>query len=282
MSKLRILVSYPYFDQGISDLVQERHDDIELLIDSGAFTAFKQNKPIELKEYTAFIHSLPFKPFGYFMLDVIGDPGATRKNYQAMLKDGLKPIPVFTRGENPRQLESYYERSKIVAIGGLAGTIGNKAFVRGIMPKVKKRKVHWLGFMNQDFIAKYKPYSCDTANWHYAARFANIHLYYGRGRWIKVFKKDFQKRPSRLIMDIFEKYEEDPKRLAWMDEWRNSMRGDCLLEQMTFKSWSWWQMDIYKQYRVRAFLASPARLQIVEVLKAHKFWKNKLNIPEES
>jgi len=172
--KANILVAYPYMKKPMIDLLKENEHRTRFLLDSGAFTAWKAGKPIALDDYCRFIESLPFEPWRYFMLDVIGDPKATLKNYETMLKRGFKPIPIFTRGEDPSVLEDYYKTSDVVAIGGLVGTKGNKGFVKGIMEKVGKRRVHWLGFTDLNFVKHYKPYSCDASSWNNGAQFGYV------------------------------------------------------------------------------------------------------------
>lgn len=169
-----ILVAYPYMTPKMIDVLNANKDRTRFLLDSGAFTAWKAGKPINLDDYCKFIERLPFEPWRYFMLDVIGNPHATMKNYETMLARGFKPVPIFTRGEDPSVLDDYYKTSDLVAIGGLVGTQGNKGFVKGIMEKVAGRKVHWLGFTNLNFVRYFKPYSCDASSWNNGAQFGYV------------------------------------------------------------------------------------------------------------
>ena len=86
-----VLVAYPYLcKMDVSTLSPQ--EGVRLLVDCGAFTAYKSGKEIRLDDYCRFLESLPFKPFGYFSLDVIGDPDKTTRNYQIMLERVFKPI----------------------------------------------------------------------------------------------------------------------------------------------------------------------------------------------
>lgn len=185
-TKLNLLVAYPYMRKREIDFIKREKDSVRLLIDSGAFTAWKSGKPIELDDYCTFIEKLPVTPWRYFMLDVVGDPKATFENYNIMLKRGLKPIPVFTRGEDISMLEEYYKTSDVVGIGGLVATQGNRGFVKGIMQHVGKRKVHWLGFTSLPYIRAFKPYMVDSSGWEAAARFGQADLYLSEGRTTKL------------------------------------------------------------------------------------------------
>jgi hypothetical protein len=187
---LNLLVAYPYLKSELVKIIGENSSRIRFVLDSGAFTAWKAGKPIALDDYCRFIESLPFKPWRYFTLDVIGDPHATVKNYETMLARGFNPVPIFTRGEEPAMLDEYYKTSDVVGIGGLVGTEGNKGFVKGIMKLVNGRKVHLLGFTNLAFIKVFKPYMCDSSSWEMGARFASCPLYLGGGAPLVSLRKD--------------------------------------------------------------------------------------------
>lgn len=205
-SKLNILVAYPYMKPDVVSILKTHQDDIRFLLDSGAFTSWKAGKPIALDDYCRFIESLPFKPWRYFTLDVIGNPEASLKNYEIMLSRGFKPIPIFTRGEDIKMIDEYYKTSDVVGIGGLVGTVGNKGFVKGIMKKVGDRKVHWLGFTNKEFIKFYKPYMCDSSSWESGARYGSFSLYLGNGKFYQCNKKDFKRKPDDKICAIIKSY----------------------------------------------------------------------------
>lgn len=179
--KLNVLVAFPYMKNKVK-LLRDNQEILRFVMDSGAFTAWKAKKEIDLDEYCRFIESLPFKPWKYFTLDVIGDPHRTVKNYETMLRRGFKPVPIFTRGESISVLEDYYKTSDVVGIGGLVGTPNNKGFVKGIMTHVKDRRVHWLGFTSMPFIKYYKPYMCDSSSWNSGFQYGQINFYLGGGK----------------------------------------------------------------------------------------------------
>lgn len=187
---LNLLVAFPYLNPDIIALIRAREDKIRFVLDSGAFTAWKAGKTIELDSYCKFIETLPFKPWRYFTLDVVGDPHGTLRNYETMLERGFKPVPIFTRGEDPALLDTYYKTSDVVGIGGLVGTSGNKGFVKGIMRLVNGRRVHLLGFTNLAFLKVFRPYMADSSSWEMGARFASCPLYLGRGQPLVSIRKD--------------------------------------------------------------------------------------------
>lgn len=272
--KFNMLIAYPYLKKPCMDEIKLLSDS-RVVIDSGAFTAWKAGKVIDINEYCSFIKNLPFEPWKYFMLDVIGDPIKTKKNYEIMLRQGLNPIPIFTRGDDIKELDEYYKTSDIVGIGGLVGTKQNRGFVKGIMEKVKGRKVHWLGFTNANYISYYKPYMCDSSSWVSPLKFGCLKIYTGKGEFKTVAKIDCIKKPSKEIEDLIKAYGEDPQLLKYSSQWVNSGKGDSVMEKITMKSFPLFQYDINKNFNTKYFLAVASSLQIRLLHQGFKFWKNK-------
>jgi len=218
--RLNLLCAFPYMTTALIKLIASNLHSIRFLLDSGAFTAWRAGSSIKLDDYCRFLETIPFKPWRYFALDVVGKPDATRRNYETMLKRGFTPVPVFTRGEDIKEIERYYKTSEVIAVGGLVGTAGNRGFINGIMKKIGKRRVHWLGFTSLPFLKAYRPYMCDTSSWESGARYATWRLYAGRGRLIQVSKAMFQKSaPKREILDTLATYGVDPYALRIDKNW---------------------------------------------------------------
>lgn len=277
MKKINFLVAYPYMNQRVIDALISRKNEIDFLLDSGAFTAWKAGKPIALDDYCKFIESLPIKPWRYFTLDVIGDPEASMKNYEIMIDRGFKPLPIFTRGENHEMLEKYYETSDVVGIGGLVGTQKNKAFVNGIMKKVGKRKVHWLGFTSIDFIKTYKPYMCDSSSWSSGIRYGALSLYKGYGKFERVTKKQFLENPSDYIKELIKKHGINPQDLAFSEHWVNRL-GTSALRTSCFRSWAMFQDDVVKNTGTKFFLACASEQDIKSFFDAFDWLRKGKNV----
>ena len=261
----------------VISILESNQDSIRFLLDSGAFTAWKANKEIKVEEYCDFIESLPFKPWRYFTLDVIGDAEGTEKNYQYMLDRGLKPVPIFTRGEDPAKIDMYYNTSDVVGIGGLVGTRGNKGFVKSIMKRVGDRKVHWLGFNAKEFLSYYKPYMCDSSSWLSAIRFASAQVYDKNGRWYSVKKSNFIDRPPKEMWDCIASYGIDPSRLSKNDEWLNPHDGSAAIEELTSKSWVKYQIDLFNKLNTNFFLSCATDWQLTILLQAYAHWMKNLD-----
>ena len=274
--KLNILVAYPYMTPPVQKILMENQGHIRFVLDSGAFTAWKAGKPIALDDYCRFIESLPFAPWRYFTLDVIGDPHASMQNYETMLKRGFKPVPIFTRGEDPSVLDDYYKTSDVVGIGGLVGTGGNKGFVNGIMRHVNGRKVHWLGFTSIDFIKKYRPYMCDSSSWSASIRYGRLNFYQGCGRFKMVGKKHFNPAPSREILDLIAKHGIDRTAFAKKEHWINSGANKAI-QLIGVRSWLMYSSDIEKNIGTKLFLAGSSINDVQWFIDSFNWNKKRLN-----
>jgi hypothetical protein len=259
-------------NKNVVEALRSEIDKIRFVLDSGAFTAWKAKKPIALDDYCKFIESLPFEPWRYFTLDVIGEPKKTFENYQTMLRRGFNPIPIFTRGEDLSYLDEYYKTSEVVGLGGLVGTSGSKGFVKGIMKHVSGRKVHWLGFNAKEFIQHFKPYMCDSSSWSSSFRFASACVYDRAGQWVRFTKKDFSKKPDEKLLDLIRLHDVDPRRLAIDGEWSNGNKErEFAIETLTHRTWVRYQQDLENILNVKFFLACSTAGQVSLMLRAFKY-----------
>lgn len=237
LRKINLLIAYPYIINDLANFMPflvEHKDKLRLLIDSGAFTAWKSGSPVQLDEYVNFIKSLPFEPWNYFTLDVIGDSKKSYDNYLTMRDQGLSPIPIFTRGTDLSMIDRYYELSDYLGIGGLVGTPGNRGYVKTVMRHIAGRKVHLLGFTDKNFIKVYRPYSCDSSSVTSAGRYGMIDLFDNRaGAFFRVGRKDFTDRPSSRLTDLVASYGCDIKRLESNESWKG---GRAVSMMLSFRS----------------------------------------------
>jgi len=268
MKYLNVLIAYPYWDKRQAEVFKRFEGPVRFVLDSGAFTSWKSGKQITLDEYCRFIETLPIKPWRYFMLDVIGDPEATLRNYETMLKRGFDPIPVFTRGEDPSVLEHYYENSEVVGLGGLVYTSGNIGYLKGIMEKVGKRKAHWLGFTRMEFLNALRPYMCDSSTWEAGARFGTLQMYMGNGKFARVSRTDFNKKPSEAIMRRISELGHDPYKFAKEENWRG---GGSMLRKLCASSGVAQSLDVEKHLGTKFFLALCSTLALELVVDAYNY-----------
>jgi hypothetical protein len=256
---LNLLVAYPYMKSDMVAALTEGGTDVRLLVDSGAFTAWKAGQPITLDDYCRFLEALPIRPWRYFMLDVIGDPGATMKNYEIMLKRGFAPIPIFTRGEDPSVLDDYYKTSDLVGVGGLVHTERNQGFVKGIMEKIGQRKVHWLGFTNQSFMAAFKPYSCDSSSWQAGFMYGRLAIYLGRGKWITTTRDELPKLArDTQVANTLSRLRVSLRELSEKSAWTTSGRISDVSLRITMPSYIWFMRDVMDRLGTHYFMAVTA------------------------
>lgn len=252
---LNLLVAYPYMKPDVIQLIKEEQHRIRFVLDSGAFTAWKAGKTINVDDYCRFIESLPITPWRYFSLDVVGDPHGSMKNYEVMLSRGFKPIPVFTRGEDPSVLDDYYKTSDVVGIGGLVGTEGNKGFVKGIMERVAGRRVHLLGFTSLPFLKVYKPYMADSSSWEMGARFASCPLYLGGGQPLVSLRKAtiHKQLEDHRIRRAIEQCGLNPNDFLVKENWNG---GQSITRRTGARSMVRFSHDVGKNLGTHLFLAA--------------------------
>src|SRR5690554_1780501 len=97
---------------------------VKLMLDSGAFSAWKMNQPIDLRDYIDFLKQTDGLLESYVALDVIPGQGgrmvrtyeaveasakASYRNLEIMRDAGLRPIPVFHQGEDFKWLNRLVE-----------------------------------------------------------------------------------------------------------------------------------------------------------------------------
>ena len=147
---------------------------MNIILDSGAFSAYTRKKEVNLKEYIEFIKLNKDKITHYISLDVIGDEKATWENQRIMESEGLTPLPIFHRHDSMESLERCMEYDYF-CIGGVAGEPSdlvrvpffNKCFKRicGENGGKPTRKIHGLGMTSFPFMRKYPFYSVDSTTW---------------------------------------------------------------------------------------------------------------------
>ncbi len=265
---------------------------IELLLDSGAFTALNAGYEIKLAEYMEFLQKWKANLFGYMALDKLQDPKTTAANLRMMIAEGLKPIPVHVFGDDERKMDELFELSDWVAFGGLRRPHRGSAppsYVKLKMKWAKGRKVHWLGYTKSAMLRAFRPYSCDCSNLSGGQRWGSVGIYAGQGKWFtltaaKVFEERLYLQPE--IREALKVYEIDLERFADPNRWanHNAKDGHGLRESfvtlLSFRSWVRYSLELKKQFGVRLFQAVvPAHWQ--SLLDAFQFVKDReLDKPE--
>lgn len=172
-----------------------KQKNVELFLDSGAFSAWSQNKEIDIEDYISFIKENQSVIDVYANLDVIGDAEKTLENQIIMEQAGLSPLPIFHYGEDIQYLVDYLEKDyPYLALGGMV-PVSTPDLIKWLdrlfadyltdsdgMPICK---VHGFGLTSFKLMLRYPWYSVDSTSWVVAGRMGSIYIPRRRnGRWI--------------------------------------------------------------------------------------------------
>lgn len=168
---------------------------VDLFLDSGAFSAFTQNGTIDIQEYIEFIKEHKQHLSVYANLDVIGSAEGTWQNQRIMERAGLKPLPCFHYGEDPKWLNRYLDNGyDYIALGGMVpistqdlipwldSVFGNYICDENGIPKVK---VHGFGLTSLRLMLRYPWYSVDSTSWVVTGRMGSVYVpRFRKGQWV--------------------------------------------------------------------------------------------------
>lgn len=209
----------------------KKNDRLELtvLLDSGAFSAWKTGAVINIKEYCDFIEDNADLFWGYVALDVI--PGAylgrttqaqaiaaekqSIKNYDYMLSRGLKPIPVFHEGDDRRVLDHYLDKGATyvgISPRNPGKVRATQLWFDTVWPWLVDSKgkpivdTHAFGLTVVRLVLRYPWTSVDSRSWEYAASVGNLFLprtvdgefcYTGQPQMVTVTHRDVRKQDKK-------------------------------------------------------------------------------------
>lgn len=158
---------------------------VDLLLDSGAFSAWRLGKPVVLADYCKYVKKNLDWVGRYVSLDVIspGDPEtaarASFKNYEYMRAEGLAPMPVFHPGEDISWLQRMVDSgADCIGLGGTTQMPSEKrdAWFTMVWAHLVNAdglpiiKVHALGEGRPASLKRFPWYSADSTSWLYAAQ----------------------------------------------------------------------------------------------------------------
>lgn len=154
----------------------------KLFVDSGAFSAERQNLEIDIYDYIHFIKS-NIKNIDYYAnLDIIKDAKATLENQEIMESEGLRPLPVYHVECDISYLDYYMSNYEYICFGNMVGKPQNKLL--NLLNKYfsiicdnkgfPQIKVHGFGITSVALINKYPWYSVDSTSWTSFSRYGTI------------------------------------------------------------------------------------------------------------
>ena len=137
-----------------------------VMLDSGAFSALRSGKAIDVLEYCEFIERNWDEIDLYVNLDVIGDAEASTANLRLMESRGLSPMPVFHYSEDFDLLRRMRDRYPLVGLGGMVPRSRHPMFewlsiIFGKLP----HKYHGFGIGDTSLISTFPFHSIDNTTW---------------------------------------------------------------------------------------------------------------------
>lgn len=158
----------------------------QLMIDSGAYSAFTQKTTIDIGEYIEWVKRNEKHFEVYFNLDVLGDGSGSYTNWIYMRSCGLDPVPVFHITENERDirfLKRYLKMTDYVAIGAIANMSTSKRMesLNRIWEEyltdskgIPIARVHGFGLTSITVMKTFPWWSVDSTSWVMFGRYGAI------------------------------------------------------------------------------------------------------------
>jgi hypothetical protein len=203
----RLLASYFYFrTKGFGNLTEKIGYEPEILLDSGAFSAWSTGKNISPIDYMRFIDENERYLNGgrYIALDVVNEPILTRFYYEIMRYKGYKPIPVFHFGDDFKYLDYYVDKGeKTIALGGSAKMRSKPtvaAWCSDVIGKYPGINFHLLGSSSRQITDHCDLASCDSSTWIIKAFNGKPKHIPGKTRESKIKRAEFN---MRELMDEY-------------------------------------------------------------------------------
>lgn len=185
-----LLESFHYIGRQRSvDMIRE--DGRQVFLDSGAFSMWSLGAKVDIAAYCEYIKrndDIIRKDDGTLLASVMDDIGnelGTYQNQKAMEAMGVKPLPCFHFGEDPRYLEYYVANYDYITIGGMVAqsTWQLKLWLDELWEKYltddaghPKVKVHGFGLTTPELMRRYPWYSVDSSSWVQIARVGGMLL----------------------------------------------------------------------------------------------------------
>lgn len=199
----RLLCSYWYFkNKPLADFCEELGYTPQILLDSGAYSAYTKGKNVNLMDYLAYIQANQDYLHQYVSLDVIGDERLTCLIYQLMKSYGLDPVAVIHYGEGV-YLAMHQYSGRVLALGGTVPVRDKKKVVCWCEEMKKLRpetSLHLLGSSSKELLRSEALTSCDSSSWYIQAVNGQPSTIPGRDREAKMARAEVN---MRRIMEEF-------------------------------------------------------------------------------
>ncbi len=156
-----------------------------LMLDSGAYSAWRRGKVIDIDAYIEFI-----KEYGHLFqicvnLDVIGNGKESYMNWMYLRRQGIDTMPVFHIGTDEKWLEKYLRKTDYIGLGAIAG-LSSKRRVKSLTniwekyfidsKRLTTHKIHGMGLTAIEMVERFPWYSVDSVSPILQAGFGGIYL----------------------------------------------------------------------------------------------------------
>lgn len=165
-----VLVSYVYLKQW--QAARHEYDVREWVMDSGAFSAFKSGKHIDLQEFIDVVLEIQETDpslVEVFGLDVIDDWEQGLRNVEEMWRQGVKAIPTYHRGEPEEVLLHIGDVYPKIAVSGTGGRPMHRnekvRFFNQCLTRVWPAKVHGFAVVDEECLRAIPFHSVDSSSW---------------------------------------------------------------------------------------------------------------------
>ena len=282
----RILLSFAYRKSVTVNDSLAYLGGADVMIDSGAFTAFTQGKAIDMAEYTEWILKERQRITHAAALDVIGDWKASARNYERMLSivgDRLHVVPAWHIGSPLSELLRLCKEAGYVAIGGCVPYAKRpKLLMRHLVQAHKVAqssgaKLHGLGVTGRTTMTQLPWRSVDSSSWQTGHQYGNMSLAGRAGEFVAIpFSRPLTLSQSSLVRA----YGGNPARVAapnfnlvGKDGNPDRARSDRTWVNMAAaRSFMYVEGVLRRRHRsgLTLYLATPQASYATEAVDAHK------------
>lgn len=281
----RVLLSFAYRQSVTMNDSLAYANGADLLIDSGAFTAFTKGDQIDKGDYCDWLAKESRFINHAAALDVIGDWRASARNYEWMLNrlgDRVHVVPAWHLGSPHEELERLCKEADYVAIGGCVPYAKQpKVLMRHLIQahKIARKhgtKLHGLGITGKESMVRLPWHSVDSSSWQSGHRFGGLILSDQRGKLVSLhIGHPLNREESELVRS----YDGDPARVS--SEGFNLVKKAGV--EQARKDRTWTNMSAARGFQnveghLRAkhgtefhlYLATPQASYAAEAIEAHK------------
>lgn len=158
-----------------------------LMIDSGAYSAWRKGETLSVDEYVRFIYDNGLNRPGVIVvsLDVINEGQASYENWKEMRKQGIEALPVYHVATDVRFLKLYLKEVQYIGIGAIANLDSNRRRISldriwqdflidcDNMPFVR---THGMGITSFSLMKQYPWFSVDSTSWLMNGAYGKIYV----------------------------------------------------------------------------------------------------------